>query len=53
MNLSSLCGVNQDFVCQRSAYFRVPGVFLAGVRLRASGGGGREIQAGCEKSKAK
>lgn len=45
MNLGSLCGVNQDFVCLRSAYFRVPGVFLAV--------SGREIQSGCEKRQSK
>lgn len=27
MNLGLLCGVNQDFVFQRRAYFRISGVF--------------------------
>lgn len=47
MNLGSLSGVNQDFVCLRSVYFRVAGGVLADVRPRGSGVG-REIQTGCE-----
>lgn len=52
MNLGPLCGVNQDFVCQRSAYFRVSGVFLADVRMRGTGAGW-EIQSRCEKRQTK
>lgn len=52
MNLGSLCDVNQDFVCQRSAYFSVSGVFLADVRMR-SNRLGWEIQSRCEKRQTK
>lgn len=52
ISLGSLCGVNQDFVCQRSAYFRVPGVFLAGGGLRGAGVG-RGFNLGVKKGKPK
>lgn len=51
MNLGLLCGVNQDFVFQRRAYFRVSWVFG---RLGMRGTGvGRGIQRWCEKREPK